>query len=205
MACEDILQDFDKYKPKYVKIFSDSQAAIMALDTSEMTSLLVKQTKITLNNLATRTQRLTLVWIKAHVGHEGNEEADKMAKQGTLNKEKYKQIGTPQAEIKSRISKFIRDKEWQAYTEGKHTKEFYTQNDKNKAKSLLTLSRFELSRFIGLITGHGNLAYFYSKLEQGSNPICRFCRERNETFIHLMECPRLRTYQNDCFLDKVIS
>jgi len=151
---------------------------------------------------------LSVVWIKAHVGHEGNEEADRLAKLGTTNGEKHIQVGTPQAEIKSDISKYVRnlwDEEWQTYSEGKHTKEFYTHNDKNKAKALLTLSRFELSRFVGLVTGHGNLAYFYSKLEPGSNPICRFCRERNETFIHFIECPRLRTYQTDCFLDKEIS
>ena len=79
------------------------------------------------------------------------------------------------------------------------------QNDENKAKSLLTPSHFELSWFVGLITGHGNCAYFYSKLEPGSNPICRFCRERNETFIHFLECPRRRTYQTDCYLDTEIS
>ena len=39
-----------------------------------------------------------------------------------------------------------------------------------------------------------------SKLEPGVNPTCRFCEERNETFIHLTECPRLRDYQVDCFL-----
>ena len=141
---------------------------------------------------------MSVVWIKAHVRHEGNEEADRLAKLGTTNGEKHIQVGTPQAEIKSDISKYVRnlwDEEWQTYSEGKHTKEFYTHNDKNKAKALLTLSRFELSRFVGLVTGHGNLAYFYSKLEPGSNPIYRFCRERNETFIHFIKCPRLRTYQ----------
>ena len=109
------------------------------------------------------TQHLTVVWIKAHVGHEGNEEADRLAKLGTVNSDKHIQVGTPQAEIKSDISKYVRrlwDEEWQTYTEGKHTKEFYAHNDKNKAKALLTLSRFELSRFVGLVTGHGNLAYF---------------------------------------------
>ena len=70
----------------------------------------------------------------------------------------------------------------------------------DRAKKLLELSRYEVSRYVSLVTGHGNLAYFLSKLEPGVNPICRFCEERNETFIHLTECPRLRDYQVDCFL-----
>ena len=69
-----------------------------------------------------------------------------------------------------------------------------------KAKKLLELNRWDLSRYVGLITGHGNLAYFASKIEEDTNPICRFYRERNETFLHLTECPRLRDYQNDSFL-----
>ena len=40
-----------------------------------------------------------VVWIKAHVGHEGNKEADRMAKLGTVNSDKHIQVGTPQAEI----------------------------------------------------------------------------------------------------------
>ena len=83
---------------------------------------------------------------------------------------------------------------------------FWTVKSSDTARIDVTYSlMLELSRFVGLVTGHGNLAYFYSKLEPGSNPICRLCREWNETFIRFMECPRLRTYQTDCFLDKDIS
>ena len=94
--------------------------------------------KSILNKLAAKVQCLTVIWIKAHVGHEGNEEADRMAKLGTVNSDKHIEVGTPQAEIKSDISKYVRrlrDEEWQTYTEGKHTKEFYAHTGKNKAKS----------------------------------------------------------------------
>ena len=90
-----------------------------------------------------------------------------------------------------------RNKEWHEYKEAKHTKEFYKTCDKSKARIALKLPRLTLSRLVKLVTGHGDLAYFYSKIEPDTNPICRFCKERNETFIHLTECPRLRTYQND--------
>ena len=61
------------------------------------------------------------------------------------------------------------------------------------------------SWLVKLVTDHGDLAYFYSKLEPNSNPLCRFCRERNETFLHLTECPRLRTYQNECFAGNTVN
>ena len=104
IACEQLLNNFDTYKPNYIKIFSDSQAAILALNNTEMTSQLVRETKFILNKLTTKVQCLMVVWIKAHVGHEGNKEADRMAKLGTVNSDKHIQVGTPQAEIKSNIS-----------------------------------------------------------------------------------------------------
>ena len=94
-----------------------------------MTSQLVRETKLILNKLAGMVQRLSVVWIKAHFGHEGNKAADRLAKLGTTNGEKRIQVGTPQAEIKSDISKYVRnlwDEELQTYGVGKHTKEFYT-------------------------------------------------------------------------------
>ena len=126
IACEQLLNEFDTYRPRDIKIFSDSQAAILALDSSEMTSLHVKETKNTLNTLATKVQRISVVWIKAQVGHEGNEEADRLAKIGTTKNENQINVGTLQAEIKSEINKSTQckwDKKWQTYSKAKHTKE----------------------------------------------------------------------------------
>ena len=89
IACEQLLNNFDTYTPKYIEIFSDSQAAILAVDNLERTSQLVRETKFILNKLAVKVLRLMVVWIKAHVGHEGNEEADRMAKLGTTNSDKH--------------------------------------------------------------------------------------------------------------------
>ena len=57
---------------KYVKFFSDSQAALKALNKKDVTSRIVWQTHDILNGLASKIRRCTLVWIKAHVGHDVN-------------------------------------------------------------------------------------------------------------------------------------
>ena len=62
-------------------------------------SKLVLQTKLTLNELAKKTRRITIVWIKAHVGHEGNELADELAKEGTKKKLQTCNIGIPHNNI----------------------------------------------------------------------------------------------------------
>ena len=65
---------------KYIKIFSDSQAAIQALNSPTITSKIVEETVRNLNTLGSKVNRLEIEWIKAHVGYEGNERADELAR-----------------------------------------------------------------------------------------------------------------------------
>ena len=64
---------------KNVKIFTDSQAALLALTKSTVTSKLVASTIDMLNILGKTVHSLELCWIKAHTGHIGNERADEIA------------------------------------------------------------------------------------------------------------------------------
>ena len=65
--------------PRSLIIYSDSQAALQALNNSFVTSRLVHQCISSLNALGTTTHVL-LRYVKAHSGHEGNEIADFQAK-----------------------------------------------------------------------------------------------------------------------------
>ena len=69
-----------KPEQKYIKIFTDSQAALQALANNNFTSKIVKETCLELNKLKQQVIRLEIAWIKAHVGYKGNEEADEMAR-----------------------------------------------------------------------------------------------------------------------------
>ena len=70
---------------KQVKLFTDSQAALMALTHTNIKSQLVYETITELNLLAQKVNSLEICWIKAHVGHTGNERADELANQA-INK-----------------------------------------------------------------------------------------------------------------------
>ena len=71
----EILQTQDQY----IKLFTDSQASLQALNSHEIKSLAVKDTILALNLVGQKVNRLEISWIKAHVGHQGNEMADKLA------------------------------------------------------------------------------------------------------------------------------
>ena len=54
-----------RLKPKYVKIFSDSRSALMALNSHKITSKITHDTISSLNKLGRQDKRLSLNWIKS--------------------------------------------------------------------------------------------------------------------------------------------
>ena len=145
-----------------------------------------------------------LVWTKAHVGTEGNEKADQMAKAGALLPD-IEDVGKPQSRVKSEIEDKIRERwdlEWERYPHARQTKFFYPQQNKNAGKIVMQMNRMELGRYLRVITGHNNLFYHRSNIDPiNNNSICRFCLEEDETFIHFAtNCPALWRERRDHLL-----
>ena len=60
-------------------------------------------------------------------------------------------------------------------------------------KETTKLSRSTLSTLIKIITGQNNLNYLTNIIHPEHTDQCRFCKEEEETFIHLLnECPVFR-------------
>ena len=81
---------------------------------------------------------------------------------------------------------------WERYPYARQTKFFYPECNKQLGKLAMELTRLQLGRFIRIITGHNNLLYHRSNIDPDIDPMCRFCREKQETFIHFFtDCPAL--------------
>jgi hypothetical protein len=188
-----------------VVIMSDSQAALQALQATHIQSKLVWQTIGALNELALRFGT-ELRWIKAHVGHEGNERADQAAKRGSLG---MIDVFAASVEMPVKIArnKIVQEleKRWNAELKGRkearQTKIFFPQVDARKSRDVYKLSRPACGKMIRYITGHAYLRRHQTIVYGSGDERCRFCREDPEEPQHLiLSCPRLSRVRGECFL-----
>ncbi|KAJ8944613.1 hypothetical protein NQ318_011469 [Aromia moschata] len=70
-------------KRRTIQICTDSQAALMAIESSKVKSRLVLDCKKILNDLAS-CNRVILTWVPGHSGVPGNEEADRLTRLGSI-------------------------------------------------------------------------------------------------------------------------
>ncbi|MCP3666006.1 MAG: reverse transcriptase-like protein [Gammaproteobacteria bacterium] len=74
----------NKLEGKKILINCDSKSAIQAINSTVIRNKTTLTATSTLNALS-RNNEVTLRWIPAHSGYEGNETADKLAKAGAIN------------------------------------------------------------------------------------------------------------------------
>ena len=110
-------------------------------------------------------------------------------------RDRINHVGLPRAEIKNAIKNGIREKWdqwWQRYPHARQTKYFYPRQNKKYGKEVMKFTRFQLTRYIHIVTGHNNLLYHKSNMNPDIDQTCRFCGEQKETFIHFFsDCPAL--------------
>ena len=81
-GAEYVVSIINENKVNYIKLLTDSQAAILALNKTSIKNKSVWNTIEALETLAYNVKKLTVSWVKAHVNATGNEQADQAAKDG---------------------------------------------------------------------------------------------------------------------------
>ena len=207
-------------------IMSDSRSSLQALLKIHNRSRQTNQCVHVLNELSKYT-KVTLRWIKAHVGHPGNEAADSLAKKGAdfdpQKPELTDSIVTELTEIPAPISymksiirnrldiiwgnQFVNEKNPDSSRKHRQTKHFWTKPNKEKSKVLLKLSRIELGYVFQFITGHARFNRHDHIIALGQDdqdlitvPTCSLCENGDETPIHLIhECDPLSVEARELF------
>ena len=156
-AAEWLLGD-DRLFP--VHFFIDSQATIESLESVEITSQTVLNCRLILERLE-ENGPVILHWVKAHVGHELNEEADRAAKFGTFSRWVY-QVPIADSIVKSKLREESRlewAKRWHQEPTCRQTRLILPDPNPRMAKFLFKLSRHYMSMMVHFISGHNHLRY----------------------------------------------
>ena len=186
---------------KDVVIFTDSQSSIDALCKLKVKSSVVKNCINELNNLAER-RSVVIRYIKAHNDWTGSEAADQAAKAGVTSQDKVNipiPISKAKQQIKNAVVK-IWNHEWNSISECRQTRQWFPTLNPKQSNNLRNLNRKDLSVLTQLLTGHNFLRYHESHICKDVSPLCRLCKEENETSFHLIgKCPVLMEKRKEIF------
>ena len=187
---------------KHIHIASDSQAALKALKSSTMTSKLVYDCLNLIKQLATRCT-VTLVWVPGHMGIEGNEIADELAKKGSegqfIGPEPYCGYGLSNFKMSLKTWENQRKKDHlQGLSANSHSRHLIDYSEK-RTYEFLQLNKNELSALTSLLTGHCGLKAHLFRIGKTQDALCRLCMEEDETPIHVLtECVAIARIRHSC-------
>jgi hypothetical protein len=172
-----------------ILIFSDSQAALKALNGPRVTSRLVAECLDALSALAD-LNNVTLIWVPGHQGICGNEQADKLARQASatslLGPEPA--LGITKCMAREAIKKWTEQQHlrtWRDTPGCSHGKLFISRPCKKRADDLLKLNRHQLKMAVAFLSGHAPVRERLCIMGLfNRDPSCRFCGMETETAQH---------------------
>jgi ribonuclease HI len=174
-----------------IDIITDSKSALCALDRINTNSKLVKDCMEMLDKLQVKVN-LAIHWIKAHVGHVGNEKADQLAKLGTQKLSYHVEpiIPVSLTWIKSKIRTYLYKEwtlRWQSLSEARQTKIFFPTPNPKISKQLLAYDKPTCGKLFRWISGHSFHRYHnhLTNPTEFSDPKCRTCGQDKEETNHL--------------------
>ena len=174
----------------------------MALSNITVTSQLAKRTIFALNAVG-KNNKVSVSWVRAHVGTEGNEKADELAKNGTTSSREIKDIKKPSAPIKLKLRQKMNkiwDERWRSLPGHRQSKYWLNEQWRSLHEALYKLPREDFGLVLQFITGFNNLNYHTHNKNNRIPPTCRKCGEQREEAIHfVLDCPATQAASTKLF------
>ncbi|XP_054153607.1 uncharacterized protein LOC128952269 [Oppia nitens] len=185
-AIEKALEYSKRRKIKYIKLYSDSRSALQSLKNRSTSNQQIYNIQILVNTLKQQLKEVRFYWTKAHIGTDGNETADILAKNATLSHKAPILTDMPLSTLK----KNIREKtiyEWnQQYissTTGSTLKtHFPSIHDVFKLHNK-TGTTFEMTQ---VLSGHGYHLEYLKKFNITTSDACPCDEHSTQSLDHLI-------------------
>ena len=177
-----------------ISFFSDSLVCLKSLTKSRVTNLTTECFQ-TLNKLA-RHRSVTLLWVPGHKGIEGNETADKLAREGSSEDFIGPLPSIPVSSTLHKLStyKFIEkacNHRWNNLPTCRQARHNLVSMPRRALNELLNLPRLQVRHLTTILTGHGNIGHHLCKMGITDSTKCPFCGCDDEDSAHFMAiCPR---------------
>ena len=201
---------------KIIKIFVDSQAAIKAVSSYTVDSICVQRAKKSLNLLGTENH-VEIFWVPAHVGHRGNEVADRLAKLGSSMNNKYIIYPEPYLPVPiSYINNIISDwatkehqKRWSKPPDPRfcrQTRMFIKHVSSKIWKHIQNRGRKYVMYTCQILTGHAGTNKHLFRMNLVDKPDCEMCGFHEETVEHLIGyCPKYNKLRYEVFGNNTVT
>lgn len=187
-----------------VELYTDSQAAISALQREWTDSRLIKDCKRELTRLS-NLNKVQVIWVPGHTGIEGNEKADeaarKAARETTLGQSPSLPVSMTYLKrcVTNHIGNLVANR-WKHLPTCKEAKGAMPSPNWKTTQKLLQRSREEIWMITQMITGHCGLAKHQFTSKQIRDPTCPKCKREPETPTHYMaRCPAYKEQRESAF------
>ena len=179
-----------------VWIFSDSRGALESLvSTKPILESLVSLCKVLIKRLK-MSRRVVFMWVPSHVGLQGNEKADKLARKGALKGSIDLQCANTLRQIKTKIRKANIEKERGEVVAQCHKSETLRHYTRVESETNFTYGKYRVPWKDSVCTRlrMGYKYYWQLGVETSDKDRqCRLCAEPNSHTLHhyVLQCPAL--------------
>ena len=146
-------------------IHSDSISVLQSLKYTKLENPLIIKIFNKLNSLI-HSKKVIFCWIPSHIGIQGNDKADSLAKTATNMTPDKKNIKTPYTDLKPKIKQIVTKKWQQLWDENPHNKLFQIQPILKESYLDSDNTRREETTFIRLRIGHTRLTHSFILKEE---------------------------------------
>jgi len=165
-------------------------------------SPLVQQCQKALNDLST-WHVVGLYWVPGHVGVQGNEIANELARDDSALKFVGPEpaLGVSRQDIRRRIRRCLVNQRWVWWgglgDTQRQARELISGPCLGAKARFLSLNRTQSSAITGLLTGHNTLRRHLNLTGLSDSPLCRRCGAEEENSAHILcECESLASHRH---------